>query len=469
MDFKNQTKNFVWIFFSKIFRVFSQLFVLVYLTKFLDVREYGVYALLLLIVNIFYLFRDFGTGANLVQIKILKKKIINQTFTFHIFSSIFITIIFFLFCLFLNKVFYRNIDFLILSKYFLPIFIINSFIIVKTRLLERKNNYKLISIIDIVSNLLSLIGLVLLLNLNYGVSSLIFQIILQQIITILFLFKFEKTILRFDLSLLKKEIVNKYSKNMFIFNILEFLKENVDRILVSQFLGSYFFGLYNLANRISLPIGYNFTEVLARLQFTYYTRIQDDYKKISNNLEIYFRTNVIILLPIIIFLIFINDIFIETLFDEEWLFIKTFLPILYIVVFIQSFNTLIFSYYKSQKSNNSLKLYGLLEFFIILFTIIIGLNWKLIGVCLAILITKIFMLNFLLYQSSKILNLNLFKLMKLFLIILISSLIIAFLLKNVLFFFLFNFKFNLIIIIIFFGINFLISLIINLFFNKIVN
>ena len=468
---KNKNKkNFFWILLSRIFKILCQIYVLFFIIKNINVENYGNFGIVLILVTFFYLFKDIGTGANLVQTKKIDKILIKNTFTFHVTLSLLVTFFYYVAGKLINEYYLNSKVFLDLLIIFLPIFFINSISIVKMRLLERESNFKTISIIEIFSNIFSLIIMYISFIKGYGVKCLAINLLSYSIISSILFLIYERTDINFNLYNFNKIKLNFYSKNIFLFNISEYFRDNIDRIMVSAIFGQYIFGLYNLSNRITIPISQNFSEIIARFTFPLYSRMQNKLGKIYQHFNSSIQINNFILSPILFFIIINSQILTKIIFQNEWIYVSNLLPFLCLIALVQSNIALFYSFYKSQKNNLILKKFGYVEVVIIFFSILIGSKFNIVGVCIMFLIIKVIFFGFLSFKTLKLFNVEKFKFYFELSLIILFSLISSFISKYFILNILENFQINYFLLLKIFIINFaLYSLLIYFFLRKKLN
>jgi len=468
---KNKNKkNFFWILSSRIFKILCQIYILLFVVKNINVEYYGNFGTVLILATFFYLFKDIGTGANLVQTKKINKILIKNTFSFHITLSLFVTFFYYVTGKLINEYYLNSKVFLDLLIIFLPIFFINSISIVKMRLLERESNFKTISIIEIFSNIFALIIMYISFIKGYGVKCLAINLLSYSIISSILFLIYERTDINFNLYNFNKIKLNFYSKNIFLFNISEYFRDNIDRIMVSAIFGQYIFGLYNLSNRITVPISQNFSEIIAKLIFPLYSRMQNKLGKIYQHLNSSIQINNFILSPILFFIIINSQNLTQIIFQNEWIYVSNLIPFLCLIALVQSNIVLFYSFYKSQKNNLILKKFGYLELVLIFFSILIGSKFNIIGVCIMFLIIKVIFFSFLSFKTLKLFKVKKFKFYSEVSLIILFSLISSFISKYFILNILENFQINYFLLLKIFIINFaLYSLLIYFFLRKRLN
>ena len=463
-------KNFFWILSSRIFKILCQIYILFFIIKNINVEYYGNFGTVLILVTFFYLFKDLGTGANLVQTKKINKSLIKNTFKLHIILSLSVTFFYYLAGKLINEYYLNSKIFLDLLIIFLPIFFINSISIVKMRLLERGSNFKTISIIEIFSNIFALIIMHISFIKGYGVKCLAIHLLSYSIISSILFLIYERTNINFSLNNLNKIKLNFYSKNMFLFNISEYFRDNIDRIMVSAIFGQYIFGLYNLSNRITIPISQNFSEIIARLIFPLYSRMQNKIGKIYQHFNSSIQINNIILSPILFFIVINSQNLTQVIFQNEWIYVSNLIPVLCLIALVQSNIVLFYSFYKSQKNNLILKKFGYLELVLIFFSILIGSKFNILGVCIMLLTIKAIFFVILSFKTLKLFKVKKFKFYFELNLIILFSLVSSYTSKYFVLNILENFQINYFLILQIFLINFILySILIYFFLRKRLN
>ena len=140
------------------------------------------------VVNFASLFSDMGTGTAIVQKKDITQTFINFLFRFNVCSGVFIMFLSFI-AAFVMSWYYSMPELKIVIFLLSLLFPIVSLGIVHKAYLEKEQKFRLVMMVEIVSNVLALALAIILAKANFGVYSLVAQSLLQTILSTILFFK----------------------------------------------------------------------------------------------------------------------------------------------------------------------------------------------------------------------------------------------------------------------------------------
>lgn len=228
------------------------------LARVLQPSEFGVVALTTVMVSFFDLLGNMGLGPSIIQHKSLDNQDINTLFTL----SLFIAIVFAAICYLSSGMvglFYSNnqLPFLLKLLCFQIFFTISS--IVPYSLLLKNKEFGIIAIIQVFSQLFLGICAVFSAYFGFGVYSLLIAPIGSSII--LFISSLVYNVLKHNTSFriyFRKNSVNKvlsFSIYQFLFNVVNYLSRNLDKLLIGKNISMSELGYYEKSYRLmGLPL-----------------------------------------------------------------------------------------------------------------------------------------------------------------------------------------------------------------------
>ncbi|MGJ4063919.1 lipopolysaccharide biosynthesis protein [Limosilactobacillus mucosae] len=216
------------------------------LARILSAKDYGIVAVVTVFSTFFSTFSDMGLGTAVVQNKELTKDDLNNIFSFSIYVSLALAILFNLLAypisIFYNgKVYISLVRILSISLFF------DALNMVPNGILNRNKKFKTLAIRTVVVYFISaLITVFLALN-NFKYYALVIQAVLTSFFT--FVWNMATTgitlKLRFNIQSVKQ--VFGYASFQMGFNIIDYFSKNLDNLLVGKFFGSTSLGYYNKA------------------------------------------------------------------------------------------------------------------------------------------------------------------------------------------------------------------------------
>jgi len=401
-----------WVGLGQLVKQTSLLIIFVILARILDPSDFGLVGMILVFTGFAKLIGDLGLGAGLIQKTHLKESHLNTIFTANIITGIFLCVLFWTCAGAISK-FYSEPRLTLLIKVISFSFIIESTKVIQKSLLERQMNFKKLIIIEIISEIFSGVLVIILALSGWGVWSLIAQHLFPAFISAIFLWIFSswRPTKLFDLSAYND--LKKFSLNLLGFNVFNYATRNVDNLLVGKYLGSTALGIYIWGYRIMLFPIYQMSGIITRVMFPVFSTIQDDKDRIKN---IYFRATRLIALitfPTMIGIYVLAKPFVLVVLGEKWAAVIPILKILCIAGIRQSVGTTVSWIYTSQgRTDLQLKWNGIVSSIISIVAFAIGLQWGIIGVATAYVLSGYLILWYPTWQIPlRLINISFFEML----------------------------------------------------------
>ncbi|WP_315067195.1 lipopolysaccharide biosynthesis protein [uncultured Clostridium sp.] len=262
MSNKSKLKNGIIVTFAaKYSNIIVQLIVNSILARLLMPEEFGVIAIITVFISFFSILGDMGIGPAIIQNKSLEDEEISNIFKFSIIAAVIIAIGFYFFSYFIaffytNRIYVR-LGFLLSFSVFFSICNI-----VPNALIYKKQNFKLVGMINICVNIgVGIITITLALN-RWSYYSLIFDSILKSLFIFIFSFLFSKIKVKKGYSYNSIKKIKNYSSYQFLFNFINYFTRNLDNILIGKFLGASILGYYDKSYKLMLYPVQNLTNVI---------------------------------------------------------------------------------------------------------------------------------------------------------------------------------------------------------------
>lgn len=303
------------------------------LTRFLDRHDFGLMAIIMLVIGFTNIFLNMGLTAAIIHFRNISKKEYNSLFWLNIFMAMFLWIAIFASSPFISN-FYNEID----LQTLVPITSLNLLIVALGKIfrtIEQKNlNFQFISILDIIASSISLIVAVILAFLDFGIYSLIWSLLFSSLcVNLILFFKGVKNGfvgLKFNLSLTKPYLkIGIYQTGSLIMNY--FTKE-LDVIIIGKTLGTEVLGLYSLSKQLVMKPVQLLNPILNKVTAPLLAKIQKDLNLVKTT---YLKLVSIIAFanfPIYFLIIIAASNLISILYGEEYIdakFLVQFLSVVY--------------------------------------------------------------------------------------------------------------------------------------------
>lgn len=358
------------------------------LARILNPNDFGLLGMVTVITGFIQLFNDFGFGAALIQKQDTTENDFHSVFWFNLLTGL-------VFCLTLQLTssfiahFYGRPEINQIIKAVSFIFIIQALGYVQYTLFRKQLNFKAIFLAESIAMFGSgAIALYMALN-GYGVWSLVTQLLANATIILVILW---------FVSIWRPKIIFSWQRIIYLlrFSIplmgstaLNYTLGNVDKILIGRFLGANSLGIYTRSYTLMVFPVQQISGVISQVMFPAFAQIQNDKERIKN---IYLRMNRVIsavTFPLMGFAFVFADSIVLILLGEQWREMIPIFKVLTVVGALQSIGTLVGNIFMAL---GKMKLYLQVNLFSgIIFTTasIIGVQFGLTGVTLALAVATL--------------------------------------------------------------------------------
>ncbi|MGQ1943646.1 lipopolysaccharide biosynthesis protein [Ornithobacterium rhinotracheale] len=321
-------------------QVFTQVvFVLfgIYLARLLGPEAYGLVGMVTVFSGVANLLLDFGFTSSIIYFQDLSKKELSSIFWFNLAMALVLYSVLFL-CAPLISNFYGEPKLNALAKVISLSLIISALSATQNAQLSRDINFKLKTIYSWIAMFIAYIVAFIMAWCNYGVWSLVAQTLIFSVLNTLGLYSITKWFpaWHFDLADIKK--IFHYSFNIFGANSLQYITENVDKLLIGRLAGNDALGLYTRAiSLMALPIS-NISQVFAKVLFPAFSSIKDDISAMQNY---YLQTAKVIAslsFPLMFLLFIVSKEFTLIFLGDKWI---DLIPILKLFCLLGAFKAII--------------------------------------------------------------------------------------------------------------------------------
>lgn len=382
MSLKAKTLNGVkWTSISTIFVAVIQLLQLSILARYLMPSDFGLLALVLLVIGFTRLFSDLGVSNAIIH----KQQTTHSQLSTLYWFNIIVSIVLFLFLIFLSPFigeFYNesNLSYLInIASFSLIIQSLGKQFFV---LFEKELLFNLLAKIKIFSSLISFIITILLVVQGLGVMALIIGVLIDSaILSILYIYnglKIHKPGLIFNLKEVKDFI------NFGLFNIgsnmINYFNSQMDVIIIGKLLGSESLGVYSLVKQFIEAPTKIINPIILRVSFPVMSKVQHDINKVK---DIYLKIiNYIssVSFPIYGLTFILSDEIVSIFLGEKWSNASEIMMILSIYFMFRSIGNPIGSLILAMGKPQYEMYWNISLFFYIPIVLYISSQWGIIGI-----------------------------------------------------------------------------------------
>ena len=308
----------LWNFSGAIAQILMQLVVIGILARLLTPEEFGIVAVMMILVTFSELFSQMGISTALIQLPNITEEHIAQGYSLSFLLSLLIGILFYFLAPLIGAFFeLRSVDNAI--QFFAIFFPLRSISSVSGALLTRKFQFSLLVKCGVISYIFGLGATsIILAFLGFGFWSLILGQFVSLLITLLILIYYKRPTFSFRFN---KPVVSEllfFGSGHTLGAIFNYFAENADNIVVGKFLGTILLGIYSKAFQLlAIPAKF-FGSIFDKVLFPILSQKQDQREKLS---DFYLFSSSIcfgLLIPIAV-LIFINaELIVNTLLGSQW-------------------------------------------------------------------------------------------------------------------------------------------------------
>ncbi|RDV13686.1 lipopolysaccharide biosynthesis protein [Pontibacter diazotrophicus] len=251
------------------------------MARLLAPEAFGLVAISSVILRFGSYFANMGLTKALIQKEELEPQHIRAAFTASFLLGLLFTAVTWLAAP-LAADFFKNPDVAPIVRVMALSFLVNGMSVTSLSLLEREMRFKIISVIEIISYVISYLGAgIILAYLGFGVWSLIYATLLQATLTAIGTYATVRHSVALEFGWAHYKPLFSYGSRMSLISFLEFLSQEFGTILIGRVLGSYKLGLYNRAYMlVNLPM-YMLTRTFSKVVFPSFSKIQNDIQKLG--------------------------------------------------------------------------------------------------------------------------------------------------------------------------------------------
>ena len=387
---------FIWDFTGKLASNGMGFIITIFLARLLEPAEFGLIAMVMVVIGMAAVFSDSGLGVALIQRRRVLPIHYSSVFYFNIFVAIFLTLVTF-FSAGTIAEFYNNEELIPLAQVMSISFIINAFSSVQSTRLRKELNYALLTKIGLASSLVSgIIGITLALN-DAGVWSLVVQTLTAGIITNILLWLTSKW--RPSLSFSLKALMQlwTFGFHVFLVNLMDTVFTRLDVLIIGKLFTPDILGFFSRAKSLNqMIISYASGSLMAVL-FPVLSKIQKDLPRFQHIvLKAFGIISFIVFLLLGMFYLISKEL-IVLLFSEKWLPSVDYFKILVLTGFSVPLGVLLVSIIQSRGNSRLLfridiykKIFFVLNFYFGFLFGIEGYLYGLVGVTTIALLINIY-------------------------------------------------------------------------------
>jgi len=225
-----------------------QIVSMIFYARMFTPEEFGIVASVQVFVIFFQLFSDLGLSPALLSLKKIGNNLRNSVFTFTIILGVILGGGFYLFSYFLN-IYYQNPSYSFFGIFVSISILFQAMATIPTVGLHRETKFYSIAIVNIMSEIITFVGVIILYQYDYGVIILFLRLLLSSVLRFLMLYVLSKNTklglatLSFNFKCLSEVV--RFSSFQFLFNVVNYFSRNLDNILIGKYLSIEALGIYD--------------------------------------------------------------------------------------------------------------------------------------------------------------------------------------------------------------------------------
>lgn len=316
---KNETVNsLLWSSVERFSVQGIQYVISIIIARLLTPSDYGLIAMLTVFIAIFQTFVDGGFGNALIQKKDRTETDYSTVFFFNVVISCVLYVILYFSSPYIAT-FYAEPKLDIITKVVGLILIINSFGIVQQTKLTIVLDFKRQAIAALIAVIISgCVGIALARG-GYGVWSLVWYTLLNNIIRVYVLWIFTKWRPLFIFSTESFKKLFSFGSKILLSSLLHTIYTNLYTLVIGKKFTAADLGYFNRASTLAQFPSTNFTNVIVKAIYPIQCKMQDDKEQLNKMFIIYLRMACYVIFPIMIGLCVMAEPIIKLTLTDKWL------------------------------------------------------------------------------------------------------------------------------------------------------
>lgn len=402
-------KAFSWDFFGKMATQGMGFIISIFLARLLEPSDFGLIAMVMVIIGIATVFTDIGLGGALIQRQRVNPIHYTSVFYFNLFIGLFLTVLTYFSAPWISE-FYHNKRLLPLVQVMSLLFIINAFSSVQSTRLRKKLNYSLLTKIAFISSASSGVLGISLALMGSGVWSLVIQTLSMGIVYNILIWSTANWRPSFAFSWKALTQLWGFGFRMFLSEMLDAIFTRLDFLIIGRLFTPASLGFFQRAKSLNnMVVQYSSGSLMAVL-FPVLSKIQNDLPR--------FQNIVLKSLGIICFIVFmllgnlylISEELVILLFSDKWIPSVDFFKILVLSGFGYPISALLVNILSSRGKSKAFLRLEIFKKSIVVLNFIVLYNWGIEIYLYGLIVTSLFgvMLNILFASREINLSLGLF-------------------------------------------------------------
>jgi len=307
----------LWNFSGSFANQFISLFIGIILARLLGPREYGLVGMVTIFTVLAQPFINSGFSQSLIRKKNCSQADYSTVFIFNLLIGVLFYLLLFLSAPVISD-FFNEPQLVLLVRVVGIIIIIEALNLIQRTILTKQIDFKLQTKISIISSFISGIVGISLAFYGFGVWSLVFRTLAQQIISssLLWLSSKWKPSLIFRYATLKEHF--SFGSKLLINGIIDKVYYNIYNIVIAKFFLARELGLFSRGEMFKNFIAQNISEIVAGVAFPVLSNMKDEPVKLKSAYKRFFLNTMFLTSTILFSLVVVAEPFVITVIGEQW-------------------------------------------------------------------------------------------------------------------------------------------------------
>lgn len=294
------------------------LFTKVILARLLFPEDFGLFAMVFIIIGFLNIFSGLGISSTLIYKNTDDEKIINTAFVFSIIIGIFLTVLCYVSSSFVAA-FFKQPDLVPMIQVMSVVMLFDSLINFFYGIIIKELKFKQKTIAEVFTILFYGVAVVVLAYFGLGVWSMVYAYIFQHFFLLVCLWAFCQKKLKLNIDYALTKDIFHFGKYITLSSLLAWAITSVDNILVGRKLGDEKLGYYSFGfNIATLPMSW-ITHIITSVFSPIYAKLRYDVQRLRKAYEKSLEWSMIFIFPISCGIFLLADIFIEVVFSPKWM------------------------------------------------------------------------------------------------------------------------------------------------------
>lgn len=278
---KELIKSFSWDFSGRIVRQFAGFGVGIILARILGPFDFGLVSISMVVVSIFSYFISSGLFSSIIQRENVDNNHLSSVFYFNIAVAAVLTVLVLVVAPYISVYFNAPKIFVFVLQALSSVFIISAFTQVQEAIIRKEMNFKILAQGSVLSTLISgSIGVVLAWQ-EYGVWSLVVQMILEKVVFLIYLWVKSTWAPKLVFSFGKIKELWTFGFHMFLSALLNNIVSNLDSIIISKRFSTIELGLFSRAKTLNSFAARYSSESISAIMFPAMAKQQSNKERLN--------------------------------------------------------------------------------------------------------------------------------------------------------------------------------------------